>query len=200
MLTVKILVFDGFDELDAIAPWEVLRCAETMGADLQIQLVTLDPPKQIIAAHGLRIISDAQLDTTEKIDLLIVPGGGWASQSATGVKAEVERGQIPALIAHYHQQGTAIAAVCTGSLLLAASGILKDRPAITHQSAIDALREYGANITWERVVDDGDVITSGGVTSGLDLALWLIERYFSPAIAQQVEKRLEYKRCYRLDL
>jgi transcriptional regulator GlxA family with amidase domain len=79
-------------------------------------------------------------------------------------------------------------------MLLAAAGLTKERPATTHHLAREGLRAQGAEVYDARVVDDGDVLTSAGVTSGLDLALWLVERFASPALAHAVERRLEYER------
>ena len=79
-------------------------------------------------------------------------------------------------------------------MLVAQAGLLKARPAITHHVAIAELQAMGAEIIKARVVDDGNIVTAGGVTSGLDLTLWLIERYLSPQIAFQVEREMEYER------
>lgn len=194
MVKVQIILFDGFDELDAIAPFEVLQSAAAIGADLKAELVTLYNSREIVAAHGLRVYPDTKLDFERKLDILIVPGGGWGSRAAKGAWAEAQRGEIPAAISRLHQSGTTIASVCTGTMLVARAGLLKNRPAITHHVAIEELSAIGAQIINARVVDDGDIVTSGGVTSGLDLTLWLIERYLSPQIAHQVEREMEYER------
>ncbi|MGH8671775.1 MAG: DJ-1/PfpI family protein [Burkholderiales bacterium] len=107
---------------------------------------------------------------------------------------EAERGFIPAAIADVHRSGAIIAAVCTGTMLLAAAALLRGRPAITHSRAIADLTASGARVIRARVVDDGDVVTSGGVTSGLDLALWLVERHAGSKLAHAVEQQLEYER------
>lgn len=193
MVQVQIIVFDGFDELDAIAPFEVLQTAAAMGADVQAELVTLDSPTEVVAAHGLRIQPGAKLKAQE-LDILIVPGGGWGDRAKQGAWAEAQRGKIPAAISQLHQSGTTIASVCTGGMLVASAGLLKGRPAITHHVAIEELKAMGAEIVNARVVDDGDIVTAGGVTSGLDLSLWLLERYLSPQIAYEVEQELEYER------
>lgn len=195
MIKVQIIIFDGFDELDAIAPFEVLQSAKARGADIQSELVTLDQVSEIVAAHGLRVQPDVTLQLDQRPDILIVPGGGWGNHASQGARAEVRKGKIPAAISQLHQNGTVIASVCTGAMLVAEAGILKGRPAITHQVAIADLRRAGAEIINARVVDDGDIITAGGVTSGLDLTLWLLERYLGSHIAQEVVKNLEYERC-----
>ncbi len=192
-MNVCIVLFDGFDELDAIAPFEVLRQAATVGADLHVSLVTLDGAA-VTASHGLQVQPHAKLDVNQDVDMLIVPGGGWSDRSAQGAWAEAQNGDIPAVIAQLHQKGAVIASVCTGAMLLAAAGLLKGRPATTHHVAQPDLKAAGAELVSARVVDDGDVITAGGVTSGLELALWLVERFFNSQLAHEVEQELEYER------
>ena len=87
-----------------------------------------------------------------------------------------------------------MASVCTGTMLLAADGLLTGRPAITHHVAIDDLKAAGAKVVHARVVDDGDVVTAGGVTSGLDLVLHLVERHWGAPLALAAERELEYER------
>ncbi len=199
-MRIHIVVFPGFDELDAIAPYEALRRAEEAGADLHVELVTLDGADEVTAFYRLRVRPTGRLwradadAPDEKPDIVIVPGGGWNHRSPTGARAEAERGALPAALAALHAQGVILAGVCTGAMLLATAGLLAGRPATTHHLAHDELRAAGAKLTAARVVDDGDVITASGVTSGLDLALWLIERFASAQIATKVESRLEYER------
>ena len=190
----QILIFDGFDELDAIAPYEVLQNAAQAKVDATVELVTADAPKEITAAHGLRLRPFGQLDLQRRPDMLVVPGGGWIDRSATGARAEAEHGIIPKMIKSLHEAGTICASVCTGAMLLASAGILKGRPATTNHGAVQDLADSGANVINARVVDDGDVITAAGVTSGLDLGLWLVERFYGPKLAQELEVQMEYER------
>ena len=193
-MKMQIVIFDGFDELDAIAPFEILKNAAAVGADLQVELMTVDDAEEVTAGHGLRIRPTASFTRDAKVDVLIVPGGNWGNRTAQGTWAEVQKGKIPEVISHLHQSGTLIAGVCTGAMLIAAGGLLKGRPAITHHQAIEDLRGTGAEIVQARVVDDGDIITAGGVTSGFDLTLWLVERCFDAQIAQKLEVMMEYER------
>ena len=188
-LTTQIILFEGFDELDAIGPFEALNMAKA-----DVRLVTLQPTENIIGAHGLSIRPQGQLNIAQKPDLLIVPGGGWITHAKQSVRTEIQRGEIPKVLSYLHQQGTIVASVCTGAMLLAAAGLLTGRPATTNRSASDDLIKAGANIINARVVDDDDIITAGGVTAGLDLALWLIERFIDASTARQVECALEYER------
>lgn len=193
---VQIVLFDGFDELDAIAPLEVLRRAEELGADLHSQIVTLEGAREVTAFYGLRVQAEAALDLDQPPDVLLVPGGGWSAGGPRGVRTEIEQGSLPAAIARLHAGGTIVATVCTGALLAAAAGLTAGRPTITHHAALDDLRAT-ADVPARgrvRVVDDGDLVSSGGVTSGLDLALWLVERFAGPVLAAKIEARLEYER------
>jgi transcriptional regulator GlxA family with amidase domain len=193
-MRIDVLIYPGFDELDAVAPFEVLHNAKLRGAPFDLRLVAAPSTGEIVAAHGLRLNCDAKLGSGPRPDLIVVPGGGWIDGSAAGARAEVNRGEIPTLLADLHRAGVTIAAVCTGAMLLSAAGILRGRAAVTHHGAIADLEAAGANVVRARVVDDGNVITAGGVTSGLDLALWLVERFAGPAIALAVEQQMEYER------
>ena len=190
----QILIFDGFDELDAIAPYEVLQDAVRAKENDSVELITIEAVTEITAGHGLKIRPSRQLDLKKRPDVLIVPGGGWIDRSPSGAFSEAQRGTIPKAIKSLHESGTICAAVCTGAMLLAAAGILKGRPAITHHGAIKDLEASGANVVDARVVDDGNVVTAGGVTSGLDLGLWLVERFYGSQLAHKIEAQLEYER------
>lgn len=190
----QILIFDGFDELDAIAPYEVLRDAVRAKEGDRVELVTVEAAVEVTADHGLKVRPSGYLDLDKRPDVLIVPGGGWIDRSPRGAYFEAQRGVIPKAIKSLHDSGTVCAAVCTGAMLLATAGILKMRPATTHHGAIKDLEASGANVVHARVVDDGSVVTAGGVTSGLDLALWLVERFYGPQLAHKIETALEYER------
>jgi transcriptional regulator GlxA family with amidase domain len=188
----EVLLFDGFDELDALAPWEVLSDIGRARDDVEVALVTLDGNAPVRASHGAVITPHRAL--SEHVDLLVVPGGGWNDRSRSGAWSEVERGVLPEAIRARHEDGALVASVCTGAMLLAAAGLLTGRPAITHHVAIDDLKAAGANVVHARVVDDGDVVTAGGVTSGLDLVLHLVERHWGAPLALAAERELEYER------
>lgn len=195
-MRIQILVFDGFDELDVIGPLEVFRRAEAAGAEVEVELATIARSDEIVSQHGLRIHPDSIL--SQDADLVIVPGGGWIARSPKGAWAEANKGDIPNAIAKLHSNGKTIASVCTGAMLLAKAGLLRGRRAVTHHRAIAELKREGANIAHARVVDGGDLVTSGGVTSGLDLSLWLVKRYFGSKLADSIEEGLEYRRRGRV--
>jgi transcriptional regulator GlxA family with amidase domain len=188
-MEVQIVVFDGFDELDVFGLYEPLKMA---GFDTK--LLTLEKQDFVTAAHGLKVVADGQISMAKKPGILCVPGGGWLTRAAKGAYYEGEKGDILTVIKDFHKSGVTIAAVCTGALLVGRAGLLTGRPAITNHGALDALRAYGAKIAFARVVDDGDIVTAGGVTSSLDLALWLIERFGSESTAKEISMQLEYVR------
>ena len=192
-MNIQILIFEGFDELDAVGPFEVLKLAGSLTPEFQTQLVTLDAAEQITANHGMQVRPQGRLGESAP-DIVIVPGGGWIDRAPVGAREEARRGVLPARIAQLHGAGVTMASVCTGAMLLAVAGLLQGRPATTNHAALDDLQAAGAQIVRARVVDDGDVITAGGITSGFDLALWIIERFADPQLAQAVETKLEYER------
>jgi transcriptional regulator GlxA family with amidase domain len=193
-MRMAVLVFDGFDELDAVGPLEVLRNAAAMGdVDLAVELVDLDGAAEVTGSHGLRVRPDGRFHAG-RFDLVVVPGGGWNDRGPKGAWAEAERGELPRALAAAHEAGTVVATVCTGAMLATAAGLTRGRPAVTHHGAVDDLRAAGARVVEARVVDDGDLVTAGGVTSGIDMALWLVERHFGAALAEAVAAEIEHPR------
>jgi transcriptional regulator GlxA family with amidase domain len=191
-MRIDILVFDGADEIDFVGPQEVFRRAAKIEGGVEIELVTLEPQSQVTAQFGLRIHPDGVLNAAS--DLVVVPGGGWVGNSIRGVRQEIARGVLPKTLRSLHESGALIAGVCTGAMALAAAGLLDGRAAITHHGALEDLRRTKARVTEARVVDDGDVLTCGGVTSSIDLALWFVERQWGRNVADAISRSMEYNR------
>lgn len=191
-MKVEIVLYDGFDDLDAVGPYEVLSMAAEAGWAVSVELVTVEEVELVTSSHGLQVRPHGRLDG--RADLVIVPGGAWAARSAVGAWGEIERGTLPRRLAAEHARGARLAAVCTGTMLLAAAGLTRGRAVTTHHLALAALGEAGGKLVEARVVDDGDLVTSGGVTSGIDMALWLVEREFGPAAAEAIARRIEHDR------
>jgi transcriptional regulator GlxA family with amidase domain len=199
----QIVLFDGFDPLDAIAPFEVLAAgSEEAGGELDVELVSAEGPRPVVSGtRGLVLTATAQLDPA-KPGYVIVPG---ASGPIDGDPDEVDT--IPVLLARFGETAAVglmrqamanpavtVATVCGGSLALAMAGLLEGRHAVTHHLGMDVLDATGVNVIQARVVDDGDLVTSGGVTSGLDLALHLLQRSYGPRAALAVESLFAYER------
>ena len=182
----QILFFDGVDDLDPVGPLEILTAAGLRTTPVR----PTGHPAVVHTAHGLVIEVAAELD--DRAELVIVPGGGWRDDNG-GVRDQI-RGGLPDRLAAMHAGGAIIASVCTGAMVLAAAGLLVDRPAVTNRIALDDLVRAGARVHPEaRVVDDGDVITSGGPASGLDLAIHLVSRFRGDEAGRAAAARLEHR-------
>lgn len=196
-LRANVLLFDGFDELDAVGPYEVLANAVTQAAG-SVAYVAAEGAREVTGSHGTVVRADGPMDPDAT--LLVVPGGGWNDRSPQGARAEAEKGTLPAAIAAAHRRGAVIASVCTGAMLVASAGLLGGRPAVTHHGALADLAEAGAQVIDARVVDDGDLLSAGGVTSGIDLALHIVERELGAQVAADVAREMEHKRRGRVHL
>jgi transcriptional regulator GlxA family with amidase domain len=114
------------------------------------------------------------------------------ARSENGTWAEVRRGAWPPLLLEAAEAGAVMASVCTGALLLAHAGVIGAKRATTHHDARADLAVLGATVVAQRVVDEGTLVTAGGVTSGIDLALFLVTRYFGDSVAAVIADGLEY--------
>lgn len=185
---VQVLLFDGFDDLDVFGLYEPLCMA-----GFKVDLLCLREQETVITSHNVRIVPHGCIELKTRPDILCVPGGGWLQRSDRGAWAEAEKGDILKVLKEFHAQKTVVASVCTGALLLARAGLLAGRRATTNHAAIEELKEYGAKVTDSRVVDDGDIITAGGITSSVDLGLWLIRRFVGIDEARDISGKLEFE-------
>ena len=192
-MRIDLILFDGLDELDLVAPLEVLRGAALAGADLDVRLAGRADLTAVTGTFGLAFTPEVVF-TPGEADVVVVPGGGWALKAERSAWGEVQRGDWLPPLADAARSGAVMASVCTGAMLLAHAGVIGTRTATTHQVALDDLAATGARVVRERVVDSGRVITGGGVTSGLDVALHLVERFIGPEAAAAAATRLEYPR------
>jgi transcriptional regulator GlxA family with amidase domain len=190
-LRVGVIVYEGVEELDVFGPYEVLRLGAKNGAALECMLLGVEPRALVHGAHGVAFAPQGSLDLP--VEVLVVPGGGWVSRAPAGAFAEAERGDWLGRLVSAHNEAVVLASVCTGALLVARAGLAQGRRMTTHHNAMDDLRALGATVLTERVVDDGDLLSCGGVTSGLDLGLWILEREFTPELATAVAEEIEYR-------
>ncbi|MFF2879852.1 DJ-1/PfpI family protein [Bacillus toyonensis] len=193
-MKLQIVLFDGFGELVSFAPFEVLKRAIEEGAPFMIEFVSSEPKQEVTTSFGVTVKVHDFLRMDNRPDLLIVPGGGWNHKAEYGARKQAELGTVTKMIRAMHNEGTIVAGVCTGGMLLAESGILNDKKATMHHLAQSEINKYGAELLPYRIVDQGDIITARGVTSGVDLGLWITERFANPKIAAAVEYRMEYER------
>ncbi|GAA3740632.1 transcriptional regulator GlxA family with amidase domain [Spinactinospora alkalitolerans] len=200
-MLAQIVLFDGFDLMDAVAPYEVLSAGgSAAGGALTVETVSAEGPRLVPSGSpGVGLTASSTLDP-HRADLVVFPGasgkvGGEGPDTIAAVLARVLETELQAgLKAALEEPGLTVATVCGGSLLPALSGFIPGRNAVTHRMAMDVLASTGATAVAARVVDDGDLVTAGGVTSGLDLGLYLLERELGPRIARAVEELFEYER------
>ncbi len=204
MKHVQIVLFPSFDPLDVVAPFEVLAAGgDEAKSDMVVELVCEGEPRAFVSGtRGLALTATATLDPT-KPGYVIVPGAsgpveGDPDEGVETIPVLVARAADSAIIPLVQQAldnpDITVATVCGGSLVLGMAGILEGRTAVTHVLGNDVLEACGVNVIHARVVDDGDLVSAGGVTSGLDLGLYLVEREFGPNVAHAVEKLFEYER------
>jgi transcriptional regulator GlxA family with amidase domain len=181
---IEIVIFDGFDEIDAFGPFEVLSAA---GFD--VELVVAGEPGRVRSMRGVEL---NVLGVLGDPDGLLVVGGGWLNRAAEGAWAQAQRGVLPERLADVAGSARWTASVCSGAMLLAAAGLLTGRTATTNRNAYDELRAYGVNVIDARVVDDGDLVTAGALSAGMDLGLWLTERELGPQRAAEVAASIDF--------
>ncbi len=185
-LTTGILLFDDAEELDAVGPWEVFTmAAKGKPGD---RVVTIAPSAQLVrCAKGLRVFPDHAFADAPPLDILVVPGG-------QGTRREVHNKALLAWIEEASRPCRWITSVCTGSLLLAEAGPARGKRVATHWAFADTLQARGTAevVRGVRFVRDGKVVSSAGVSAGIDMALWLVGQLYGPAYAREVQRNMEY--------
>ena len=187
-MNIGIALFDGAEELDWAGPWEVLAAWAQQFPDDGVRVFTLARKNRTITcAKGLRVLPDETWETAPAMDVVVYPGG-------RGTRTELADEAVLDWIRGIADSGV-VASVCTGSLVLAAAGLLDGRPATTHWGSLEALPTLGRDIEVrpdDRFVDTGDVITAAGVSAGIDMALHLVARLHSPERARKVRRYIQY--------
>ncbi|EJN05659.1 DJ-1/PfpI family protein [Phyllobacterium sp. YR531] len=179
-LTFGILAFPRVQQLDLTGPYEVFASAP----DTQVHLIWKDL-EPLTSATGLKLTPTMTFKDCPQLDVICVPGGG-------GINALLRDEEVLAFIRKQADQARFITSVCTGSLVLGAAGLLKGKRAATHWNALDFLPHFGAIPVEERVVQDGNLITAGGVTSGIDFGLTVLAELIGQTEAEIVQLSLEY--------
>jgi transcriptional regulator GlxA family with amidase domain len=189
MTRIGIALFDGAEELDWAGPWEVLAAWAMHWPDDGVEVVTVaqhDEP--VTCAKGLRVLADRTWANAGRLDLLVYPGG-------RGTRRELKDDSVLDWLRSTKESGTLMTSVCTGALVYAAAGFLRDRAATTYWSAFDELRALDPTIEArpdDRFVDSGEVITAAGVSAGIDMALHLVARLHSVERARDVRRYIQY--------
>ena len=191
MTTFGLVLFPDAEELDFVGPWEVftassmLREQSGQQPDLAVMLAqTLDPVR---CNKGMRVLPDHSFDDHPPLDVLLVPGG-------KGTRVQVDNQNLTTWLNRVAKDASWITSVCTGSFVLARAGLAQGRSIATHWIMEDALAEEpGVTVVRDqRWVVDGNLVTSQGVSAGIDMALWLIGQIYSPEHARATQHYIQY--------
>ena len=187
-LTFGVVIFDGVEELDFVGPWEVFTMAvhdRVAGA----RVVTIaERAEPVTCAHGLRVLPDYTFADAPQLDVLLVPGG-------QGTRREIDNPVLLDWLRETAPGCTWVTSVCTGAVVLCASGLAAEKRVTTHWAALDELRAIAPRATVlgdARYVQDGNVVTAAGVSAGIDMALWLVGQLWDEDHARLTQQMMEY--------
>lgn len=186
---IGIFVFEGAEELDFAGPYEVLAAWAQTWPDDDVEVFTLaQEPGIVTCAKGLRVEPQHTWESAPGLDVVVYPGG-------EGNRRHLGDEAIRKWLHTLKDGGTLMTSVCTGALVYADAGLLDGRPATTHWMFFDLMKSLGTDIearTESRFVDDGEVVTSAGVSAGIDMALHLVARLHSKERAKEVRRVIQY--------
>jgi transcriptional regulator GlxA family with amidase domain len=191
---VGILIFDRVEVLDFCGPYEVFNAARVDEARRREEpspfevVVVAEQAGPVVVNGGMRVLPDFTLADCPPLDILVVPGG-------RGTRTEIHNSPLIAWIKQQAGQVETLTSVCTGALLLGQAGLLDGRRATTHWQSLDWLRDSFPAVTVvaeQHVVEEGDVVTSAGISAGIDMALRVVSRYYGEAVGRATARHMEY--------
>jgi transcriptional regulator GlxA family with amidase domain len=183
---IAFLVFPRLTFLDFVGAYDALRRIATMSIDPAVTHRIIGTECPIVDETGLVVKPDAVYEDLASFDLLYVPGG-------LGTRTLMKDGRLLEYLRTWGSERP-LASVCTGALLLGQAGFLRDKRATTHHRAWELLRPLCREVvTDRRIVDEGQIVTAGGVASALDLGLYLVERFWGAEARQKIAAQMEYR-------
>ncbi|PSL43245.1 AraC family transcriptional regulator [Salsuginibacillus halophilus] len=192
MKNVGIYLFDDVEVLDFAGPYEVFSVAFTssdQGHDPLFEVLTIsEQGEKVVARNGLQIVPDTSLDAAPAFDILIIPGGKGARVN------EMNNEKLLAWISERQHNVEVLASVCTGALILANAGVLDGRAATTHWGSYERLAAFQHLHVKKDVkfVDEGDIVTSGGISAGINMSFHLVERFAGKQAVAETAKWMAY--------
>ena len=181
-MEIVIYLYNGITALDAVGPYEVL----SRMPDANVKFVGETKGIILSDSHFLKLVADYEISEIEKADILLIPG------SVIGFIREARKQQVKDWIRKIHQTTQWTVSVCTGSIILASTGMLEGLKASSHWAAIHLLKDYGAIPTLERFVQEGKIISSQGVSAGIDMSLYLASQIVGIEQAKAYQLMIEY--------
>jgi transcriptional regulator GlxA family with amidase domain len=188
MTSYGLLIFEGAEELDFAGPWEVFTASAMVRDQGDTAVLIAEREDPVRCAKGMRVLPDHTLNDHPPLDVLLVPGG-------IGTRREVSNPAVTGWIAKVSSEADWVTSVCTGALLLHEAGPARNRRVATHHGFEDTLQARGeiTVVRDARYVVDGNLVTSQGVSAGIDMALWLIGRLHSRDHARAVRRYIQYE-------
>lgn len=191
--TIGILVYDDAEELDFVGPFEVFTMINTIlqydgkPDAVEVNLISEDGA-DIVGKKGMRVGAHGAITDFDKLDVICVPGG-------FGSREQIENAELLDWLKNIAKTCDWVTSVCTGSFILSKAGLTKGKRISTYWGAFDEFKSLGLDgelVPHVRYVRDGNVVTSAGVSAGIDMALWLTGQMFSPAFARRVQRGMQY--------
>ncbi|NLX84194.1 MAG: DJ-1/PfpI family protein [Synergistaceae bacterium] len=190
MKNVGIYLFNKVELLDFAGPYEVFSATAVLNEPELFKVFTISEDGGAIKSYnGLIVIPDYSFDNHPKIDILVVPGG-------EGTKNEIKKKKVMEWVSKTHGTAEIMATVCSGARIPAVLGLLDGLEATTHHLVIDDVKELAPNVTIDhtkRFIDNGKMMTSGGISAGIDLALHIVKKLYGEEIANKTIKYMEYR-------
>ncbi len=191
---VGIVLFDDVEVLDFCGPFEVFSATRLNEekrrkepSPFEVLLVT-EKNAPVVTTGGMKVIPDYTYENCPKLDIIVVPGG-W------GVREEIKNPVLLDWLRFRSEEVETLTSVCTGSMLLGFAGLLNGRHATTHWRSLEWMRESLPEVTVEydkHFVEDGRILTSAGISAGIDMALKVVARYYGETVARATAKHMEY--------
>jgi transcriptional regulator GlxA family with amidase domain len=189
--TLGILIFDDVEVLDFTGPFEVFSVTNEQSNNELFNVLLISVGEKIInAKNSLKVVSDCSFNDVNNLDILLIPGG-------QGARPLVNNSEFIHWVQSVSKNCELVLSVCTGALILAKAGILNGLKATTHHQAYGELMQLISNtdiIEGDRFVDNGKVITSGGISAGIDMSFHVIDRLFGKEVSNKTAKYMEYRR------
>jgi transcriptional regulator GlxA family with amidase domain len=185
--TAGIVLYPDFEELDAVGPYEVLGMLAKLDPEWKVVTIA-EQAGPVRAFGGLQLVADHSFEDAPPLDVILLPGG-------LGSRKEQDNPRMLEYVRKTGESADYVTSVCTGAMILHSAGFLEGRKATTHWGAIHELRSLGGNtqvLDDARWVEDGNVITSAGVSAGIDMALYLVSLLKDANTAKAVQKMMEY--------
>ncbi|HEX2314843.1 MAG TPA: DJ-1/PfpI family protein [Thermomonospora sp.] len=189
MTTYGLLIFDRAEELDFVGPWEIFTASSMLRDHADTVVLIAEDTGPVRCNKGMRVLPDHTLDDHPPLDVLLLPGGNGARET------QMHNPVVTGWIAKVAAEASWVTSVCTGASLLHASGVARGRRVATHFSYEDRLEALGGVtvVRDARYVVDGNVISSQGVSAGIDMALWLVGRLHGRDHARRVRRYVQYE-------